>query len=436
MSYFTETKKWLRAQANAFSLSAGLWGWPKINIKGKPQQKIVVNQVEVRPIQRKSQNIQTWRNAILYAEGTTQQRRELYELYTDMLSDGHLLDAIDKRIKAVTNRPLTFMTKGKEDEDVKKLTQKTFFRQFVKETVNSIFWGHSLLELYWPAKGTDTKGETLLIPRSHVKPRWGIVTKHSWDITGIAYRDIANIIEVGESEDLGLLMPASQYVIYKRGNFGDWAEYAEIFGMPFRWATYQNPESREILTQALAEAGSAGYVVAPMDAQIQFLNTNTQNGSEVFANLRAACNEEMSITVLGNTMTTTEAKSGGYAQSQTHLSVQGEKHKDDRSLVLAVLNEKLVPYLQSLGYPVDGGEFLWEEEETMTLKERLEIDLKVSEKVPVGKTYWYETYKIPVPKPGEIEEEEPEPVPDDEEEKPNDPKSAQKKKPAAAPPKG
>lgn len=431
MSYFTETKKWLKSQINALSLSAGLWGWPKINIKGKNQQKIIVNQVEVRPINRKSQNIQTWRNAVKYAEGISQQRSELYDLYTDMLSDGHLLDAIDKRIKAVTNRPLTFMVKGKEIEDIKKLSQKTYFRTLLKEVCNSIFWGHSLLELYWPAAGTDTKGETLLVPRAHVKPRWGIVTKQSWETTGIAYRDIPNCIEIGDAEDLGLLMPASQYVIYKRGDFGDWAEFAEIFGMPFRWATYQNPESREVLNQALAEAGSAGYVVAPMDAQIQFLNTNTQNGSEVFANLRAACNEEISITILGNTMTTTEAKSGGYAQSQTHLAVQGEKHKDDRSLALAVLNEKLVPYLASLGYAVEGGEFMWEEEETLSLKERLEIDLKVSEKVPVGKTYWYETYKIPVPKPGDIEEEEPEANPDDEPQS-DDPKKAQTKKKSVA----
>lgn len=432
MSYSSEIKKWLKSKINTLSLSTGLWGWPKVTIKGKPQNKIVVNQVEVRPIQRKSQNIQTWRNAIIWAEGPNQQRQELYDLYTDMLSDGHLYDAMDKRIKAVSNRPLTFMVKGKEDEAIKELTTTSYFRTFVKEVIKSIFWGHSLLELYWPAKGTDTPGETLLIPRGNVKPRFGVVTKHNWETEGIPYRDIPNIVEIGDKEDLGLLMPAAQYVIYKRGNFGDWAEFAEIFGMPFRWATYQNESSREVLKQALAEAGSAGYVVAPMDANIQFLNTNTQNGSEVFANLRSACNEEISITILGNAMTTTEAKSSGYAQSNTQKEVQEEKHRDDRAMLLSILNEKLRTYLGSLGYAVEGGKFMYEEEETMSLKERLEIDLKVSEKVPVGKTYWYETYKIPVPKPSEIEDEDPEPAPDDEAPKPNDPKAATKKKPVAA----
>lgn len=432
MSYFTEIKKWLKTQGNALSLSAGLWGWPKVTIKGKPQNKIIVNQVEVRPIQRKSQNIQTWRNAIIWAEGPNQQRQELYDLYTDMLSDGHLYDAIDKRIKAVSNRPLTFMVKGKEDEDIKELTTTSYFRTFVKEVIKSIFWGHSLLELYWPAKGTDTPGETLLIPRGNVKPRFGIVTKHNWETTGIPYRDIPNVVEVGDKEDLGLLMPAAQYVIYKRGNFGDWAEFAEIFGMPFRWATYQNESSREVLKQALSEAGSAGYVVAPMDANIQFLNTNTQNGSEVFSNLRSACNEEISITILGNAMTTTEAKSSGYAQSNTQKEVQEEKHKDDRAVLLSILNEKLRTYLGTLGYAVEGGKFLFEEEETMSLTERLNIDLKVSEKVPVGRTYWYERYKIPVPKPGDIEEEDTTDPEDPEEESATDPKAKQKKKPAAA----
>ena len=355
----------------------------------------------MRPIIRRTQDIQNWRNSIIWAEGLSQQRFQLYDLYHDMLSDGHLLDACDKRIKAVTNRPLTFMNAGKVNEDIVNLTKKTFFRDFVKHAIESIFWGHSLCELYWPAKGTDTVGKTFLVPRKHVKPRFGIVTKFYWEIEGIDYTQIKNIIAVGDGEDLGLLLPASQYVIYKRGDFGDWAEYAEVFGMPFRWATYNNESSREVLTQALAEAGSAGYVVAPADATIQFLNSNTANGSEVFKMLRDACNEEISITILGNTMTTTEAKSSGYAQSLTHLQVQGEKHKDDRALLLSVLNEKVLPYLATLGYDVTG-EFSYEDEAPMPLKDRLEIDLKVADKVPIADSYWYETYKIPKPSTGEI----------------------------------
>jgi hypothetical protein len=334
----------------------------------------------------------------------TQQRAPLFDLYTDVLSDGRLKRLINTRIEAITNRKLVFTINGKQVDDVERLTKYTFFNDFVKEAMQATFWGHSLLLLDW-ATPTDlpTLSTTKLIPRKHVKPRFGIVTQEQWGMTGTNYRDMnaANIIEIGTPEDLGDLMEVAQYTIYKRGNFGDWAEYAELFGTPFRWATYNNPQTQAMLEEAMEKAGSAGYVVAPEDAKIQFLGNAGHNGNDIFRFFLEACNTEMSICILGNTMTSTEAKSSGYAQSYTHKEAQDELHKADRLGVLRILNEKLTPYLAALGYQVEGGMWDFEEEETISLTERLDIDLKVASKVPIPVSYWYEKYKIPMPKAGE-----------------------------------
>jgi len=388
----------------------------------------IINQVTVRPINRQSQDIEKWRNALIAAEGESDQRVMLYDLFSDMLLDGHLTDAIEKRIEAITNTTLMFVDKkGKPVEDVNDLVDKSFFQDFLTEVMQAKFWGHSLVELDWGAPGSGV-GKTNLIPRKHVKPRLGIVTKEQWGTDGILYRDLPNVIEVGKSDDFGRLLQASQYVIYKRGGFGDWAEFAETFGTPFRWATYNNEQSRVLLEQALAQAGSAGYVVAPVDAQLQFLNANpTGQGDMLFNRLREACNEEISICILGNTMTTTEAKSSGYAQSVTHGETQAARHKSDRKFTLSVLNEMLVKYLQRIGYKVEGGKWTFVDEETIALKDRLEIDLKVADKVPIANRYWYEKYKIPVPAAGdEVGGYEEDPDPDEEEE----PGEAGKKQPA------
>lgn len=381
------------------------------------KQNVVINQVTVRPVNRQSQDIQKWRTALIQAEQVYEQRTLLYDLYSDILLDGRLKSLIFQRVARITNTPLTFTIDGKPVDNVKGLSSRKFFRKFLREALMARFWGHSLLELYWPLPDSDDKGITNLIPRKHVKPRKGIVTKNSWDMEGLPYRESPYdrfCIEVGEHDDMGLILEACPMVIYKRGGFGDWAEFAEVFGMPFRWATYRNEQSRGILETALAEAGAAGYVVAPEDANLQFHNpTAGSQSNDIFRFLVQQCNEEMSITILGNTMTTTEAKHSGYAQSETQWKTQDEIHQDDRAFILSVLNEDLIPYLANLGYQVQGGQWAFDDGDGLSLTERLNIDTRVAGFVPIGADYWYERYGIPKPKPGEVPEE-----PDDDEQDP------------------
>lgn len=369
--------------------------------KDEPKESIVVNHVNVRPVHRDTQDISKWRDAMRAAEGNFQNRQWLYDLYADILLDGFLKAQKEKRVARVTNLPLTFARDGKPVEDVAALAKKSCFEKLLREIVESRFWGHSLIELFWQPPGGTGKAQTLLVPRKHVKPRFGLVVKEPGEVSGTNYLAPAfadRLIEVGDKEDLGLFLQAAYYVILKRGNFGDWAEYAELFGMPFRWATYQNEASRAILEDALDKAGSAGYVVAPEGANLQFFNPAAgSSNADIFRFLRDAMNEEIAITLLGNTMTTTEAKHSGFAQSKTHADTQEEIHADDRMMVLRVLNEQLTPYLARLGYAVEGGEWAFVETDGMSLKERIEVDLKVATQVPVGQSYWYEKYGIPAP---------------------------------------
>lgn len=370
-------------------------------------KKIVVNNVRVSPTRRESQDIAKWRQAMKIAEGYTQQRGKLFDLYEDMILDGVLEAVMQKRIDRVTNRRLIFLKDDdSQDDDLTRLASKSFFEQLLVEIMNAKFWGHSLIELYWDGPG-GRNGETLLVPRKNVKPRWGIVTEDEWGTEGIDYRSPAwskNLIEVGGPESLGLLLKVSQYVIYKRGNFGDWAEFVEVFGMPFRWATYNNEASRAILEEALKEAGSAGYVVAPEDAKLQFHNGNMSGqGGEVFRQLRVACNEEITLSVLGNSMTTIEARSSGYAQSETQAEGEDELNMADRRYVLRILNEKLLPYLERLGYQVNGR---WEfaEEDHLNLAQRVDVDTKLASVIDIAPDYFYEKYMIPKPSPEQLKE--------------------------------
>lgn len=362
--------------------------------------KLIVNKVDVRPIVRQVQDVNKWRTALIQAESIGQQRAMLYDLYEDIMLDAHLSAVMQKRIAKVTNTELEFCIDGKPVDEINKITKRSYFEEFIKEALNAKFYGHSLLEMDWKTGDTEAESKTILINRKHVKPRFGIVTKNQFDTKGIPYREKPfnkTVIEIGKPEDLGLILKACPYAIFKRGNFGDWAQYSEIFGMPFRWATYQNEQSRAVLEEALEKAGSAGFVVAPADANLQFLSHASSTGTDIFQKLKDACNDEMSILMLGNSMTTSQATTSGFAQGKVHADEQDDLHQDDRMYLLRCLMEKLTPYLASIGYQTEGGEWRYVEKDGLTLKDRLNIAVTVNGITPIDENYWYETFNLPKP---------------------------------------
>jgi hypothetical protein len=373
---------------------------PWLRVRRKHEGSVVVNKIDVRPIHRKTQDIGSWRRALQVAESPTQDRRALYDLYADCLLDGTLKRSVKRRIQAVSNRRMRFTAGGQDVPEITALLSTSFFEDLLRYIMHANFYGHSLIELGWPARGSELSGWTAEVDRRYVKPRYGLVVPDSGQLDGIDYRSepfTHTVIEVGEHEDLGDLLEACQYVIYKRGNMGDWAEFAEVFGMPFRWAKYQNEQTRQVLEEGLRTAGSAGFVVAPEDAGIETVHANVSGGHDVFRFLRQACNEEILICILGGTMTTTEARSSGYAQAKVQASEEDELHVADREFVLRVLNEKIVPYLERIGYPARGGSFDFVESETLSDAQRIDVVTKLSQLIPIPESYLYDRFRVPRP---------------------------------------
>ena len=206
------------------------------------------------------------------------------------------------------------------------------------------------------------------------------------------------IIQWGEDDDLGLLLKVAPYVIYKRGGFGDWAQFVELFGMPQRIGKYNSmdEQSRRLLIQAFEEAGSAPYIVIPKESDVEQTTLSGSSNGALYNDFRNACNEEILITVLGQTMTTRDGAS--LSQSKVHMEVQEKKHRSDRRFVIRMLNKYFVPLLESRGYPVHGGKFSFvDKKDEITVN-----DLKtLSTMIPIPRSYGYEKYGIPEPKDGE-----------------------------------
>lgn len=357
---------------------------------------IVINNIIVKPTARKTIGIKDWRDALTsYDKGKPKQLMDLYE---EILIDNVLWDAMEKRLDAVTQAELVYKdANGERDAVVDKLMDTEAFEEMLKDFLRGKFFGINVEEL------TITPEADLgiySIPRKHIRPQYKEYTAAESDERGFTY-DFDNFIET-DTNSYGIIYRVAQYIIYKRGNYGDWAQYVEIFGQPFRKATYPNhdEQSRKELMKALDECGGGQTAVVPEGANIEIVPGAASGDGSVFEKLRNACNEEILIGILGQTMTTTDGTS--YAQSKVHLTVQKDKHKADLKFIARILNSKFLPFLINRGIVKPGGFFLFPEQaEQLSIKDRIQIDEKVIQIVPVPKWYFYERYGIPQPKEGE-----------------------------------
>ena len=363
------------------------------NAGAKSKEQLVIHQIVVKTPQRKVYDVGNWRTALSSADnGRTKQ---LYDLLDDIMIDGVLSDAVQKRIDAVTNSELTFQNAaGEEVEEIADLMDTTAWEDLLTEILKKKIYGRSGIEMTFN-DGFNVEP----IPAKHINLKNRTILRQDTDEIGIPYEGDSQLLILGKDRDFGLLLKAAPYAIYKRGGFGDWSQWIELFGMPQRIGKYNtyDPESRKLLEEAFDKAGSAPYVVIPKEADVETKEGGTGSGSS-YNEFRQANNEEMLITILGQTMTTVQGEKGARSLGEVHKEVEEGKNKSDLRYVQRVLNQKVLPMLEARGYPVAGGKFIFPKAaEQLSVAEVVQL----SDIMDIPQSYLHEKYSIPVPKDGE-----------------------------------
>lgn len=379
----------------------------------KTGKKTVISQVVIKAPSRGTSDVGGWRSALRSAD--IGRIKQLFDLFEDLRLDGRLSDSYDKRVQAVTNSALTFTNAaGEEVDQITTLMDTPAFEELLISIMDRLFWGRSAVEFDFSNGGFDVYD----IPKKHIDIAGRQILINDTDTSGIPYDGDDNILVLGKQRDFGLFLKTAPYVIWKRGGFGDYAQWLEIFGMPQRVGKYSayDEESRKLLEKALSEAGSAPWCVVPKETDIETVN-NTGNGSSgtSYDEFRKACNEEMTITILGQTLTTVQGDKGARSLGEVHKQVEEGKNRSDMRYVQRILNKYFVPILERRGFPVNGGRFVFPE-----AAEPLSVDdiVNLSEIIDIPADFVHKKYSIPVAKDGDIiagkkKQEAPAPVKDD-----------------------
>lgn len=327
------------------------------------------SQVKKSSLFRSRKDIQQWRTAIQQAENVNNPKRILlYNIYDEILLDGHLTAELNKRVLNLAGAEFYLYDKnGKHDEDIALLFDKSWFQTFIRLALESKFWGHSLVET---VLGMENQISQLkLIPRRHVRPESGLFVIQQNDDKGIVYRENKQydnwLIEIGEWEDLGLLNKIVPYVLFKRFAMSAWSEYCEIFGMPVRVAKTNTKDDKSLnrLDQMMIDMASSSYAVIDKEEELDFLESAGGKG-EVYDKLIDRCNSEISKLINGAVIG--EASQGGSrSKEEVGLQIQQQITFADMQWLQSLVNELLLPKMVQWGIIPEGFSFEFEKQKDL-----------------------------------------------------------------------
>lgn len=372
------------------------------------------------------QDMQDWRQAWQMAINVdSPNRQRIYDIYRDAMIDLHLSGCIEQRKGFVMSRSFKLVdTAGNENEEARHYLEQSWFKQLLKYALDSIYWGHTLIELgdiTTDGDGCVCYDGVKLIPRKHVIPEYGrVVSDLGQDWTsGIEYRQPPYsdwLIEAGLFDDLGLLLKAATQTIPKKNMLAFWDTFGEIFGMPMRIAktTSRDEKEKAKLMDMLNKAGSSLSMVATTETDIEFVESSRGDSYNVYDKRIDRANSELSKLIIGQTMTIEDGSS--LSQSQTHLTVFENLVESDRDMLRDIVNNQLLPRMVKHGFPVKGLRFEWDDAVDYTPEQQVAYEKMITDRYEVDPKYFAEKYSMPV---GERRQAAPPKEDDEEDEKKN-----------------
>jgi len=329
---------------------------------------------------RVRQDIAKWRAAVRSAENIhNPQRYSLYQTYADVILDGHLSAAISQRKSLILSKRFQVVDKnGKEVEEKTALINKKWFRDYLELCLDSRFYGFSLIQ--FDSLIDDEFIGVDLVPRYYVKPELGIVTDNYASLVGTSYKEKPFkdwCLGVGMPNDLGLLMKAAPYVIWKKNAIGAWAEFCELFGVPFRkgMTNVRDEVTRSNMENMLKNMGVAAWGVFDTDDEVELLESGKTDAYQVFDMMIARCNSELSKLILTVTGTMEEKTHVGSAEVMERMLEKVSLA--DESFIEGVNNYQLIPFLNNHGLGFEGLSIKIEKQERFTLEQKGKFDVEL-----------------------------------------------------------
>jgi len=290
--------------------------------------------------QRRTVDIDVYIKALQLAESRRKPLRySLYDLYQESIDYvPHLKALLELRQLNLLSKEFRFTVNGVVDESMTPWIQSPEFKNFLRDILDTKFWGFSLFDF------TDSKGDWFtydLVNRKHVDPITEVVYKYQNGTSPIPYNTnerLKYVLPVGNKTDLGLLKNATPIAIHIRNMTGDMMNYVELAGNNF--TVYKDktgdPKIATQIGQAEKNKSGSGYVQVPSGVEREIENQSSSQQNELFKGVHDLLNKELSKLILGSTMGIEDGSS--LSQAEVHERTMGKVFQSDIRYTLDVLN--------------------------------------------------------------------------------------------------
>jgi len=132
----------------------------------------------------------------------------------------------------------------------------------------------------------------------------------------------------------------------------DWSAFSEIFGQPFRVATYEeepNPDELDVIKDTLKNMGSDCWGVFPAGINVEFKEAS--RGTQPYKDLLEFVQTRMTTLVLGQTLTTEQGSVGSLALGQVHANVRASITRSDLQAERRTIRNQIIRYMVRFRWP-------------------------------------------------------------------------------------
>ena len=317
---------------------------------------------------RIKQDTLSWREAVAEAERPFNPFRvRMQQMYVDTILNAHVKSCIERRKDLTILRDWQISTNKAIDDKTAEIINKPWFYKFISHSLDALFFGYSLIEL---GDVTDNIFKDLkVVKRWNVSPDRYVVSNMAYNLSGVPFKDepwadwhvyVDTPNDIGTSDcGYGALYEVALCEIFLRNITGFNGDYVELFAQPIRVGRTNKIEEaeRQTFADALAEMGSAGYMV--LDAigdSVEFVESNNAGTAwKSYENFEMRLQKLISKLLLGHAdaMDSTEGKLGATQGKETPVyQALEDKQTKDGDFVANIINSELFPRLRKIGFQI------------------------------------------------------------------------------------
>ncbi|SPD73805.1 conserved hypothetical protein [uncultured Desulfobacterium sp.] len=286
--------------------------------------------------------------------------------------DLHYACELGKRKLAVTRLPVTVEAYSDDARDkqladeVRAVVRRPGFRNLLKDLMDGIGKGYSVVEMMWDRSGSTWKpaGYEWRDPRffqfDQIRKSEIRLRDDAAAMEGLAlepFKFICHVPKIKSGIPIrgGIARLAAWAYMCKGYTVKDWLAFAEVFGMPMRLGKYHSGASEDdirILKMAVANLGSDAAAVFPDSMMIELEDAGKAPGANnFFKTLAEYLDAQVSKGILGQTATT-QGTPGKLGNEEAQNEVRHDIRDDDAEQLEDTLNLYLVKPFIDLNFGV------------------------------------------------------------------------------------